>query len=214
MAMAEKDLAKKLHEALAQKEDGEGKPTPVSSQTQEYASGYIAALKASTVAHAAGLVTATGTPATPIADGAATMGLFVGLVPAPMLAKTQVGAPGPFSVLENTAVINYVLANATITFDSGTITGTCTATPTSPGPLVAGAGTMGYVEGLDGSACSDFVASQTGLDGPDMEKHYTALMDYTIESLEVEYLTGSVIGSFATGGGPMIAGTGVGGIVS
>ncbi|RLI53011.1 MAG: hypothetical protein DRP09_16695, partial [Candidatus Thorarchaeota archaeon] len=145
--------------------------------------------------------------------GAATLGVFVGLTPAPMLAKTQVGEPGPMLAGENTAVITYLMTGL-IEFSAGNIQGTCTATPTSPGILGPPAsGTGGKVTGLTGAACMAMVAAG-GVAGPDMLAHYTALIDYISDNLEVSYPAGSVQGAFGVGGGALIAGTALGGIVS
>ena len=214
MALSATELASKIHNGLRQTSDGEGKPLPPSSQVQEYASGLINALKAATVTFAPGSITAVGAPGSPITAGTGVGGIFTGLTPAPMLAKTQVGEPGPMSAGENAALIAYLTANGIFIIPSGGVTGICGATPVSGGPLINGAASGGKITVVEGAACAAFVASQIGFSGPDMITHYTIVMDYLKQKLEVSFPTGTVNGSFSAGGGPLIAGTAVGGAIS
>lgn len=212
--LSETALALKLHEALGQKTDGQGAPTQVSNETQEYASGIIAALKAAIVSNPTGTITGISAPGAPLSAGAGIGGLMV-IQPSPMIAKTSNGfaPPGPNLVLENTAVIQYI-GTGIITFASGSVTGTCTNTPVSPGPLTNGAASGGTITLLTGVACAAAVAAATGSAGPDMVKHYTALIDYILENAEVSYASGSITAVCPPGGGPITAGTGVGGTIS
>jgi hypothetical protein len=214
--MSETDLARRLHEALSQTTTGTGEPTKVSSQTQEYASGLIAALKAGTVSHAPGTITGVTAPGAPLADGAGTNGMMV-LTPAPMIAKTAV-ATHPMATAnyakENKAIVLYIMTFGRVVFEAGNIVGQCTSTPLSGGPLTAGAGTGGKITALSGSAATAFVTAQLGYSGPDMIKHYTALVKYLMDKAEVTYTAGQVVGTCPPGGGPLGAGAGTGGKIT
>lgn len=215
MALNAQELAKKLHDALRQKKDGNGTPTPISDQTLNYAKGIIAALKAAGVSNAPGTIAGVTAPGAPLSAGAGAGGLMV-ITPAPMIAKTSQGVPPqalPKINLENVAIVQYI-GTGLVTFSAGSITGTCTNSPSSPGPLASGAGSGGKIIGLTGAGAVAAVSSATGLTGPDMIKHYTALINYILEEAEVAYPTGSVVGTCPTGGGPLAAGAGTGGTIS
>lgn len=206
------NLSKVLHEAIPQKIDGYGKPVPISQQTRAYASGVIAALEAGIFSHA--LVTGVTSPGSPLSNGAAAGGILV-LQPSLMIAKTTVGLDAkarPNLEKESKAIINYIMTG-TITFAAGNITGTCTNTPSSPGPLAAGAGTGGIITGITGSGAVGAVGAALGGIGPNGVDHYTALINYILDNLEAEYTSGSVTGVCPSGGGPLASGVGAGGML-
>lgn len=207
-------LALKIHDALGQKTDGNGAPTKVSKETQEYASGIVAALKAAIFNHLPGTVNGITAPGSPLSLGSAVGGVVV-IQPTPMIAKTSNGfaPPGPQLIAENTAVIQYI-GTGLVSFAAGSITGTCTNTPVTPGPLILGAGSMGTLVGLTGAGCTAAVIAAIGVGGPDMLKHYTALIDYVLANAEGSYATESVIGTCPTAGGPLTLGAGTGGTFS
>ncbi len=213
MAMDAQALAKKIHDALGQKADGHGKPTPVSHQTLNYAKGLVAALKAASFLHAPGTVVGVTAAGSPLSAGAAAGGIIT-IAPAPMIAETSKGVPPeaiPKSTKENTAIIAY-LATATVTFAAGTITGTCTSTSEAPGILDQGAGTDGTLTGIAGPAAAAFVSAQLGGPmGPDVVKHYTAVIDYLVANCKGAYAAGSVVGVAPSASGPLSAGAGTGG---
>lgn len=213
--LKEVDLANKLHDALAQKTDGNGAPTPVSDQTMNYASGVVAALKAALVNNAPGTITGVTAPGAPLSAGAGIGGIIT-ILPAAMIAKANVGMPPqavPNITKENIAIIQYI-GTGLVTFASGNITGTCTNTPTSPGILAAGAGANGQITGLTGAGAVAAVSSALGSTGPGMLPHYTALINYILQNAVVAYASGTVVGVAPSGGGPLTAGAGAGGTIS
>lgn len=208
-------LAQKLHEALGQKTDGQGKPTPISDETNAYAAGVIECLLAGTFSHATGTVNGTTAPGSPLTLGTAVGGILV-LNPALMVAKTTAKFEGIAKAniaKENQAVITYIMTGL-INFDMGMITGQCTNTPLALGPLTLGAGNNGKIIGLTGSACFGAVLGVMGTLGPDALKHYSALIDYINLELQASYTPGSVVGVCPLGGGPLTLGAGAGGKIS
>lgn len=211
----ETKLAQKIHDALGQKKDGHGNPTPISNQTKNDAAGIVAALKAAVFSNLPGTITGVTAPGSPLTAGAGSGGIMV-ITPAPAIAKMGVGLPPqavPNASKETTALIQYI-GTGLVAFASGNITGTCTNSPTSPGPLTAGAGSNGTITGLTGSACATFVASALGSSGPESIKHYTAIIDYILANAVAAYASGSVVGVCPSGGGPLTAGAGTGGTFS
>lgn len=138
------------------------------------------------------------------------------ITPAPMLAETAQGVTPqaiPKIQLENAAIIQYI-GTALVNFAAGGITGTCTNTSSSPGPLAAGAGANGSLVGLTGAGASAAVSAAIGAAGPDMIKHYTALIDYLTANAKATYASGSIVGVCPPGGGPLGAGAGTGGTIA
>ena len=210
----EKELANVLHNVLGQKEDGFGNPTPTSRESQAYASGIVAALKAGSVANASGTITGTTAPGSPLVAGSGTGGVLT-IDPGPMLEKTLNGFDpvGPLLSIENKAVIEYI-ATGLATFAPGTVTGTCTSSNDNPGPLAAGAASGGTITGITGSGCLAAVLGATGTLGPGAPSHYNALIDYITNNAEISYSSGSVTGTCPAGGGPLAAGAASGGVIS
>jgi hypothetical protein len=138
------------------------------------------------------------------------------------LVQSAAGYPSISSELETfcTEIASHIMGQGLVTFDPGNITGQCTSTgppANSPGPLVNGAGSMGYISGLDGSALADAVHSAVGYPGStsaELVSFCTAITDYVMDNSEVTYLSGSVTGTCPGGGGPLQAGTAVNGTVS
>lgn len=203
------DLTFKLTATLVPNPD---KPTP---QMVEYVSGFLAAIKAAMVSNAVGTIVGLTAPGAPLANGAGTGGVIT-IQPAPMIAKTTVGQTSVAVTnirKENEALINYI-ATGTVTFASGTIAGTCTNTPTNPGPLILGTGTGGVIVGLTGAGAMAAVAGATGYSGPAMITHYSALIDYLLLNAEVSYASGLVTGVCPIAGGALTLGAASGGIIS
>lgn len=204
VALANKILASQLPE-----KDAENKPRPSPEQLTEYCKGLVAALQAGVVSHAPGTVNGTTVAGGPLALGSASGGLMV-LTPALFIAKTQVATPNPLYAAENSALIAYIMASGTVSFDPGTITGTCSSTPSSPGPLLLGQGTGGKIVGLSGAAA----ALAVGATGPDAVKHYDIIMTYIMENASVSYPLNSVVGTCPPAAGPLAAGAATGGIIA
>lgn len=208
-------LAKALHDVLSQQVDGYGKPTPVSTESMEYASGVVAALKAASVSNAPGTVVGVTSAGSPLTLGAATGGIIV-ISPGPMIAKVSRVFPPqavPNTSKENTALIAYI-GTATVTFAPGSITGNCTSTGVSPGPLANGAGTNGFLVGITGAGAMSAVISALGFTGPGMIRHYQTLINYILAHASVTYASGSVVGVCPATSGPLSAGAATGGTIS
>ena len=210
MALIAKELAAKMQQALGQKTDGSGAAIPTPDELTKRANGICKALKAGTFAHA-GTITAIGAPGSPVTLGTGLLGVLV-LSPAAMITEVLQSAVGPHATAEATAFIAY-LATGTIMFPPGKITGNCTATPVSPGILAAGAGSGGRIIGINAAgAVAAMLAAGIPM-GPESIPHYNAAITYILANLEGSYSSGSVTGTFAAGGGPLAAGTGIGGII-
>lgn len=217
MSLVEADLATALILSSGLK-DKDGNDPISTSMTNAYAEGMITAIKASKAAHASGTIQGSGPFGSPLEDGEASNGTIVGLLYAPLFSKcgpafAAEGATVSEVEAENQAIINYLLANIKIKFDPNDITGTVGPPPAAP-ILVGGAGDNGYIYNINGAAAAAFVSSATGITGVFTETHYTALCDYIKDNTVVKYLSGSVTGSFPSGGGTMSAGTGVDGSFS
>lgn len=197
------ELAGKLHNYLAQKTDGQGKPITITPMMQDYAAGFINSLKAASFVNAPGTINGAVSIAGVLSGGIGIGGLFVGLTPGPWLQKTMPGNQGPMVPVEKAAVITYMIGAGLIGFN-GTIMG----------PAGAWGGTGGKVTGVQGAACAAAVQAATGLSGPDMIKHYTILMNYILEKLEATYPPGTVFGSYPPLGGPLAGGGGAGGTIA
>ena len=216
MALIFEDLADILFATLGEIKDKGGNVVKTTSLMKRYAAGYCACLQAGLVNHLSGTVEAQSLPIGGlILFGKAFEGKTV-LVPNVMTTITLQGFPPGAAaklVLENIAVITYVMTTARISFAEGSITGIATCTPLTPGPLTLGQGIGGGFNLLVGDDCSAFVQEQTGLAGPRQDDFYTSLMNYTLNNAEVLYVPGTITGAFLMGGGPMRFGTGIGGTI-
>jgi hypothetical protein len=168
------------------------------------------------VSHSPGTVTGTApSSGGPLTDGAATAGAIV-LVAADLTARfvATFGVSTPEIIGMATAISTHVMTGL-VEFSSGTITGTCGNTVTSPGPLV-GEGSGGEVKGLDGSALAILMASSMGKSETtlELEAMCKAIVDHIMDNAEVSYLTGAITGTCSAGGGPIAAGAGVGGSIT
>jgi hypothetical protein len=108
----------------------------------------------------------------------------------------------------------HVMTSGLVSFASGDITGTCTNTPLSPGPLAGGAGANGKISGLSGSTLATLVQAAVGypnVSAP-LTAFCTAICNYIMANAVVSYTT--VTGLCPTGGGPLSLGTGIGGTVA
>ena len=215
MPLKDSDLAKKLQDAIPLKTDGEGKSLKVSDQMKNYAKGIIEALKIAVVSHPTGTVVGVTAVGAPLSAGAANGGIVM-VQPAMMVKYWGVGLD-PRAVVnlqkEANALASY-LSTGLVNFPVGSITGQCTSTPTSPGPLVAGAGSNGKISGLTGAAAMAYISSALGFTGPDMLPHYNALINYVLAEATVTYATGSVVGVCPPISGPLGAGTAAGGTIA
>ena len=163
-------------------------------------------------------VTGTGLPAAPLQSGAASGGHVTGVLASAMAAEmsSAFGESSPAKILAACEGVCETINNdSKVSFASGKITGTCGATPTSPGPLNGGAGTGGKLSDLLGPTMAALVASKMGIDLNDtLNDFHTVLCNHIINNAEVEYASGKVTGSFLAGGGSLMGGTAIDGSMS
>lgn len=213
MALDVNALSNALHDNLTPKADGYGRPVPVTDATASYAAGVIASLKAALVSSLPGTINGLCAPGSPLAFGVG-LGTIL-MTPAPMIAKTinGFGVIPPDLVKENTALIAYITTGI-VNFPSGGITGTCTSTPVSGGPLLNGAGAGGQITLLTGVGAYAAVLAALGFLGPSALKHYTILIDYIKDNAIVTYPLGTVLGTCPPASGPLIGGFATGGFIT
>lgn len=197
--------------ALASKiQSVNGTLPPIPFELLSYCRGVLAMVRASSVSLP--LVNGTTAPGAPLSLGESSGGLITA-TPGPWIGES--GSLGPLAIQEHTAVTTY-FSTGLVGFLPGTVTGQCTNTPTSPGPLVAGAATGGRISGLSGIGCSQAVFSAMGgqLFGPDSQRIYSAIMEYLQFTAKVTFSAGTINGTCPPGGGPLALGVGTGGSIS
>lgn len=203
------DLADAINTAIGQTLS----PTP---EMMTFASAVISTLMAGSVANAPGTVTGSAPPTSPMVGGTASSGLMT-LSQSIWYSTMQSGFPtsNPAQLnSEATASTTYLMASGQVTFLPGQITGNCTATPASPGPLVGGAGVGGLIGLLVGPTWATQVLAALATVGPLAIPIYTAISTYIMANSLVAYPPNSINGNFAPGGGPLLLGTGAGGAIS
>lgn len=199
-----------------------GFPTPVSSQLLGWASGVIQEITSNAlVSNLPGTITGTTAPGSSLSNGAGMGGLIAGMSGGSMASKVVAAVPYPYTSTQLTAFCNQIVLHiqslGMVNFDSGNITGTCTNTPLSPGPLVAGAGSNGKIIGLSGPTLAAAIHAAVGYPGGvslRLIQFCTAIVSYIMDNAAVSYATGTVNGLCPPGGGPLSAGAGVGGTIA
>ncbi|NIT99515.1 MAG: hypothetical protein GWN01_00780 [Nitrosopumilaceae archaeon] len=193
-------------------------PTPTSTQLIGWGKGVVQHIQTGQVDHA--LVTGDTAPGAPLANGAAIGGIISGLDGASMasLVQTEAGYPNVSSELSAFCqeIVNHIQSSGLVNFDPGQITGQCTSTPLSPGPLTNGAGTGGIITGLDGNTLAGAIHGSAGYPGstsPELVTFCTAIVNYVMDNAEIEYTPGSVVGTCPAGGGPLQGGAATGGTI-
>jgi hypothetical protein len=215
MAMNISDLADVINLAIGAT-DKDGVPISVTPEMEKYAEAVITTLQAGLVNHATGTVNGVTAPGAPLALGAALGGLISNLLPTTWMGVMSAAIPlaNPAQLLQDaTQSTTYLTASSLVNFLPGAITGTCTNTPVSPGPLTNGAGSAGLIVGLAGAPWAAAVMPPGG--NPILTQNiYNAIAGYILANAECEYLTGSVVGVCPAAGGPLTAGTGLNGTVA
>ena len=211
------DLADKINEAIAAT-DVNGDPIATTPEMTAYATAVVNTLMAGIVAHLPGSVSATALPVPgPIINGSASDGSIT-LVDAVWTAALMSGFPTAMPAKlssEAAASTGYIMSSGKVNFASGNINGASTATPITPGILVAGLGTGGTVDSLEGDPWAADVTGSQGIASTDIAKAiYGAVADYIGANAEAIYAPGTINGTFAPAGGPLIAGFGAGGMIS
>jgi hypothetical protein len=198
-----------------------GFPTPVSTQLTGWGTAIVNELTGhGLVNNASGTITGTCPPSSPLSSGAGTGGLISGLSGS-RLASAVATAAGYGSVSSELSafgaqIVAHIQTSGIVTFTSGEITGTCTNTPISPGPLADGAGSGGKISGLSGSMLATLIQGAAGYPSvsAQLTNFCTAIVNYIMTNASVTYASGDVEGVCPTGGGSLSAGTGVNGTIA
>lgn len=210
MTLVVADLATAIMNALGPPTDKGGVPVTSTPQATAYATAVINTLKGGAFAHAAGTVTGSGSPGGSLSGGAATNGVLSGLSAGTWAAGLGTAFPGATGTSgDASASVAYLQSSAKVVFASGKVTGTCTATGSSPGPLSGGAASGGTITGLSGAAWA--TAAGHGPLGPAV---YGAISTYIMANAVCAYASGKVTGAFSAGGGALSAGAGSGGSIT
>lgn len=200
-----------------------GFPLPVSAQLTGWGSGVVTHIQmAALVSNAPGTITGTCPPSGgPLAAGAGAGGLIAGMSGASMASLVQAGAGYPSVSSELSTfcaqIVSHIQTFGIVTFAPGTITGTCTNTPVSPGALSAGAGTNGIISGLDGTVLANAIHAAVGYPGSTsgpLISFCTAIANYIMANGVASYASGTVTGVCPAGGGGLTAGAGAGGTIA
>jgi len=214
MPLNPKQLADEINKALDVR-DKDGKLPPTTTEMELYATAVVTTLQTSLAFFPPNTVTGTANaPGAPVLDLAAMNGTFLPpIIPTTWLTiMVGIGGNPALIVKEATASTLYIQSAAKLTFDQGTLQGVSTATPTSPGNLIAG-GTGGYIDGLNGSDWAKQVLFP-GADLKTTEKVFNAVSKYIRNNAIITFPPASVIGVFASPGSPLTAGTAVSGIIT
>lgn len=211
MAMVPNDLADKIKNAL-----GFG-AQPTSKETKGMAQSIIDEMKAALVNNPPGTIVGVAPPSGgPLTAGAGTGGLITGMTPPSLAGRFVSNGVAPSQtpqILGMASAICTHFQTGLVVFAVGGITGSCTNTPTSPGALT-GAGANGTIVGLAGPALAGLMSTSYGSVSPQLLAMCTAIVTYVTANAKVAYASGSVTGVCSAGGGPIVAGTGVGGTIA
>lgn len=198
-----------------------GFPTPVSMQLTGWATGVISHLTSQGIVNfLPGTITGDTSPGSSLSNGAGSGGVVSGLSGSAMapLVASDAGYPNVSSVLQTycTQICNHVMTGL-VNIDSGNVSGTCTNTPLSPGPLAAGAAMNGKLTGLSGSALASLIHNAVGYPGSVSQpliQFCTAICNYLMSNSSIAFQTGNVNGLCPVGGGPLDEGLATGGMFS
>lgn len=195
---------------------------PVTPQLLGWGNGIVLELQTGAiVSHSTGTVIGQSAPGSPLSQGAASGGSISGISGSTMASLVVANSSGTYPVVTPqllglcTEIANHIISEASVDFASGNITGNCTNTPLSPGPLVNGAGSNGEISGLDGDSLANDAAFGVPfippIATPDLKDFCNAIIDYIMNNANVIYPPNSIIAVCPPGGGPITGGTGTGG---
>ena len=183
----------------------------VTPQILGVATAFVSAMLAATFSHP--LVNGITAPGAPLSAGAAIGGPILGVVGPKIAADIAAGVGGPTTpqILALGNGFATTMLTSFVSFNTGGITGQCTNTPLSPGPLVGGGGAKGEIISFVGSALAAAWAPGFGGMSPELQAKADAVADYFTKEATPQYPPGTVNGVCPPGGGPLV-GLGVGGI--
>lgn len=215
MAMTGFGLAERIRSDM-------GYPAPVSKQLIGWGTGVVEHIqKAAIVNHLPGTITGVTAAGSSLAAGAGLPAGIISAMSGSEMAELVVRYAGYGSVSEQLRcfcgeIVRHIETQGKVKFDSGNITGQCTSTLLSPGPLV-GAGNSGDVVFLSGVILANNVHSHCGYPGSVSQlliKFCTAVTNYIMENADVSYKNGQVTGVCPPSAGPLAAGTGINGKIN
>lgn len=189
---------------------------PVSTESKGMASAIIKHIKANgLVSFAPGGVTGEApSSGGPMQNGAGANGTIAGLS-GPGLAEEMRGEMGLPSITkqlktEAQAICDEVMKGV-VSFEKGQVTGGCTNSPTSPGPM-AGAAANGKISGISAPSMANTMASAMG--GPataQLQAMAAAISSHIMTSAVVSFVMGGITGACSPGGGSVSLGAGAAG---
>lgn len=187
------------------------KADSVTPQILGIATAFVSAVLAATFSHP--LVNGVTAPGAPLSAGAAPAGLIIGIVGPKIAADiaSAVGGPTTPQIIALGTGFQTVMTTALVDFAPGGITGQCTNTPTSPGPLAGGGGQNGKILGLVPDALVAQWAPAFGGISPELQAKAKAVVEFFSNEAQAQYPPGTVNGVCPPAGGPLV-GLGAGGI--
>lgn len=196
--------------------DAQGQKPPVSDEEKGLAEAIIEHFKQTAIVNfLPQSVNGTCPSGGPLSGGTAAAGLITG-PNGPGLAtliasKTGKGAPTPQLIGFANGITTHVMTGK-VNFAAGKVTGQCTNSPSSPGPVI-GQGTGGKIVGLSDAGMAQLISSGIGQASVSdvLRKTCAAICDHFQQQSEILLPPASVQGTAPSGGGPLVAGVASGG---
>ena len=192
-------------------------PLPVSENLIGWGTGVVQHIQGAAITNNP-VVTGTTPPGGSLSAGASVGGIISGLSGSAMAGLIVANSNGTYPFVSQellnfcNAIVQHI-QSATVVFSPGSITGQCTNTPMSSGPLVNGQGSNGFIVGLSGTVLASLVTAQVPYPfvSPELIEFCTAVADHITNNAEVIYSSGQVTGTCPAGGGGLIGGTAING---
>ena len=218
MTLSKELIAQDLWNTMGVVDPDTGAPDLSPNDTiKAYGQGVLDMMTNSTCSFIAGGFRAVAAPpGSPIQGGDGAGGKLGGVVGS-VLSSAVSSFLGPEAMvlakLEHEAVALYIQEAGLVSFATGSVTGTSTATGVNPGILQLGTASAGKLSGLDGGAMYGRVLAATGSSGPNGKDFFTALCDNLNRDTVINFSSGTVVG-ITTSSGQLTGGVGSGGKVS
>lgn len=201
MALSSGDLSQKIHDAMGEKDSP-------AAPLKGLAEGIITEIKKGILTHA--LVSGVTAAGAPLEQGTALAGVISGIIGATMATKaaTEMGHDAATGKLNGLcgAVSKHIMTVGKANFESGNITGECTSTAVSPGPLANGQGTDGKIILLVAAVVAKDIADALGESSvsPKLLDFCTGLVNGIMDDAELSYASGEVLGACPPASGPLV----------